>query len=53
MLKWDNARSQLPIHIRVVEMSMNDAWFRDTGPTVRLFCIDFNCILVIVVIFVV
>lgn len=31
--QWDNARSQLPKHIRVVEMSMNDAWFRDTGPT--------------------
>ncbi|GAV56462.1 PAD_porph domain-containing protein [Cephalotus follicularis] len=31
--QWDNARSQLPEHVRVVEMSMNDSWFRDTGPT--------------------
>ncbi|XP_060173837.1 agmatine deiminase-like isoform X1 [Lycium barbarum] len=31
--QWENARSLLPKHIRVVEMSMNDSWFRDTGPT--------------------
>ncbi|XP_027330840.1 agmatine deiminase [Abrus precatorius] len=31
--QWENARSQLPEHIRVVEMSMNDSWFRDIGPT--------------------
>ncbi|EPS63668.1 hypothetical protein M569_11111, partial [Genlisea aurea] len=31
--QWENARHQLPSHIRVVEMSMNDSWFRDTGPT--------------------
>ncbi|CAA2994831.1 agmatine deiminase [Olea europaea subsp. europaea] len=31
--QWVNARSLLPDHIRVVEMSMNDSWFRDTGPT--------------------
>ncbi|XP_061361040.1 agmatine deiminase [Gastrolobium bilobum] len=31
--QWENARSQLPEHIRVVEISMNDSWFRDTGPT--------------------
>lgn len=31
--QWTNARSQLPPHIRVVEMSMNDSWFRDSGPT--------------------
>ncbi|OVA12521.1 Peptidyl-arginine deiminase [Macleaya cordata] len=31
--QWDNARIQIPKHIRVVEMSMNDSWFRDTGPT--------------------
>ncbi|KAL6493615.1 hypothetical protein OROGR_032394 [Orobanche gracilis] len=31
--QWSNARSQLPEHVRVVEMSMNDSWFRDTGPT--------------------
>ena len=32
--QWTNARSQLPENIRVIEMSINDAWFRDTGPTV-------------------
>lgn len=32
--QWANARSQLPSNVRVVEMSMNDSWFRDTGPTV-------------------
>ncbi|BAT76482.1 hypothetical protein LR48_Vigan01g269400 [Vigna angularis] len=32
-VQWENARSQLPEHIRVVEMSMNDSWFRDSGPT--------------------
>ncbi|CAM8972274.1 unnamed protein product [Rhodiola kirilowii] len=32
--QWANARSQLPAHIRVIEMSMNDSWFRDTGPTI-------------------
>lgn len=31
--QWENARSQLPPSVRVVEMSMDDAWFRDTGPT--------------------
>ncbi|XP_058112372.1 agmatine deiminase [Magnolia sinica] len=31
--QWKNARSQLPKHVRVVEMSLNDSWFRDTGPT--------------------
>ncbi|OIW19686.1 hypothetical protein TanjilG_18496 [Lupinus angustifolius] len=31
--QWENARNQLPLHIRVVEISMNDSWFRDTGPT--------------------
>lgn len=31
--QWTNARSQLPERIRVIEMSMNDSWFRDTGPT--------------------
>lgn len=33
--KWENARMMLPESIRVIEMSMGDAWFRDTGPTVR------------------
>ncbi|KAH7433429.1 hypothetical protein KP509_07G069200 [Ceratopteris richardii] len=31
--QWENARRQLPSNVRVIEMSMNDAWFRDTGPT--------------------
>lgn len=31
--QWENACSLLPKHIRVVEMSMNDSWFRDTAPT--------------------
>lgn len=31
--QWENARSRLPWNIRVVEMDMNDSWFRDTGPT--------------------
>ncbi|KAG2334444.1 hypothetical protein Bca52824_005624 [Brassica carinata] len=31
--QWENARKQLPEDIRVVEMSMNDSWFRDSGPT--------------------
>lgn len=31
--QYRNARLRLPRHIRVVEMSNNDAWVRDTGPT--------------------
>jgi agmatine deiminase len=31
--QYENARRMLPSHIRVVEMSSNDAWMRDTGPT--------------------
>ena len=31
--QYDNARALLPGHIRVVEMSSNDAWARDYGPT--------------------
>ena len=31
--QYVNARERLPLHIRVVEMSTNDAWVRDTGPT--------------------
>lgn len=31
--QYDNARSQLPAHVRVVEMSNDDSWMRDTGPT--------------------
>ncbi len=35
--QFSNARQKLPTHIRVVEMSNNDAWMRDCGPT---FVID-------------
>ncbi|MCR4892354.1 MAG: agmatine deiminase family protein [Lachnospiraceae bacterium] len=31
--QYANARSRLPDNIRVVEMSSDDAWVRDTGPT--------------------
>ncbi len=31
--QYDNARALLPPHIRVVEMSSNDAWARDYAPT--------------------
>ncbi|MCC5903409.1 MAG: agmatine deiminase [Halomonas sp.] len=31
--QYENARNQLPAHIRVVELSSNDAWMRDVGPT--------------------
>lgn len=30
---WSLARSMLPSHVRVVEMSQDDAWFRDTAST--------------------
>ncbi len=32
-VQYDNARALLPDHIRVVEMSSNDAWARDYCPT--------------------
>lgn len=35
--QYNNARAALPPHIRVVEMSSNDAWARDYAPT---FVID-------------
>lgn len=35
--QFQNARARLPPVVRVVEMSSNDAWARDTGPT---FLID-------------
>ncbi|KAL6279748.1 hypothetical protein ACE6H2_016629 [Prunus campanulata] len=38
--QWANARRQLPENIRVIEMSLNDSWFRDTGPTVSFFPFD-------------
>lgn len=31
--QFQNARAVLPSHIRLVEISSNDAWMRDTGPT--------------------
>ena len=31
--QYTNARERLPLHIRVVEMSTNDSWVRDSGPT--------------------
>ena len=31
--QFQNARNMLPKHIRVIEMSADDAWIRDTGPT--------------------
>jgi len=31
--QWENARSALPTAIRVVEVSSDDAWMRDVGPT--------------------
>lgn len=31
--QYDNARAMMPDHIRVVEMSSNDAWARDYAPT--------------------
>jgi len=30
--QFKNARNKLPSHIRVIEMSYNDAWMRDNGP---------------------
>ena len=35
--QWENARAVLPDNVRVVEISSNDAWMRDVGPT---FVID-------------
>ena len=48
--QFRNARAQLPDSVRVVELSNNDAWMRDCGPTfvvndggdVRLVDWDFN-----------
>ncbi|NDR55403.1 agmatine deiminase [Aliiruegeria sabulilitoris] len=31
--QYENARGRLPENIRVVEMSTNDSWMRDIGPT--------------------
>jgi agmatine deiminase len=48
--QYENARNMLPADVRVVEISSNDAWMRDCGPTfvvndkgdVRLVDWDFN-----------
>jgi agmatine deiminase len=48
--QFQNARSMLPPHIRVVELTYNDSWMRDCGPTflineegrVRLINWNFN-----------
>jgi agmatine deiminase len=48
--QYENARNLLPEHVRLVEISSNDAWMRDCGPTfvvndkgdVRLVDWDFN-----------
>jgi len=48
--QYENARNLLPAQVRVVEISSNDAWMRDCGPTfvvndegdVRLVDWDFN-----------
>jgi agmatine deiminase len=48
--QYENARTMLPGRVRVVELSNNDAWMRDCGPTfvvddkggVRLVHWDFN-----------
>lgn len=37
--QYENARSLLPAQVRVVEISNNDSWMRDCGPT---FVIDDN-----------
>ena len=31
--QYENARNLLPAHVRVVEISSNDAWMRDCRPT--------------------
>jgi agmatine deiminase len=31
--QWENARALLPEAVRVVEISSDDAWMRDVGPT--------------------
>ena len=31
--QWENARQRLPACVRLVEMTTNDAWCRDTGPS--------------------
>jgi hypothetical protein len=33
-MQWQEARQALPDSVRVVEMTHDDSWLRDTGPTV-------------------
>jgi agmatine deiminase len=33
-MQWQEARTALPDHVRVVEMTIDDSWLRDTAPTV-------------------
>lgn len=33
--QWQEARDALPDSIRVVEVTIDDSWLRDTAPTVR------------------
>ena len=47
--QYANARRLLPAHVRVVEMTCNDTWFRDSGPaflvhdeTAEVRCVDFE-----------
>jgi agmatine deiminase len=37
--QWENARAMLPDAVRVVEITSDDAWMRDVGPT---FVVDKN-----------
>ncbi len=36
--QFDFARAVLPVHVRVVELSSDDAWMRDVGPDGRRQC---------------
>lgn len=33
--QWREARDALPDSVRVLEMTIDDSWLRDSGPTVR------------------
>jgi agmatine/peptidylarginine deiminase len=34
LMQWQEARDALPDSIRVLEMTHDDSWLRDTAPTV-------------------
>ncbi|GKB26938.1 agmatine deiminase [Tanacetum coccineum] len=40
--QWANARKLLPHNVRVAEISMNDSWFRDSGPTFVVHDVNSN-----------